>query len=321
MTEAPAGARDVSGTAKVAGGEALGSTSGEAADAMRELDGGARRSTSGEAVHAVRGLDGARRSLALAIGLSLLSACELAPLDVTGLRCDDARPCGEGFECIEAVCVSEDALLDAGTDAGPRDAGARDAGVDAGVDGGTDAGFDGGTDAGVDAGPPDAGLPRGLNLLANPGFESVTSDGGVSQWRATTGRLLASAPGHAGNRAARVQSTAFQQQMVMVPNSDVPGAELGMLFCGSLWLRSDSDAGVDLTLTIRDRFFDGGTATSSGSRVTVRNTWVQVKEEYASIGVSTIQFRLTANSRFDGGDGVYVDDAWLSVADIGGCPP
>lgn len=251
----------------------------------------------------------------------LVAGCELAPLDVTGLRCDDARPCGDGFECIEAVCVNEDTLFDAGADAGRPDAG-RDAGLDAGFDAGIDAGSDAGVDAGPqDAGPPDAGIPRGVNLLANPGFESLTADASVSQWRASTGRLMPSDAGHSGNRSGRFQSTAYQQQPILIPNNDVPGAELGMLFCGSLWLRSDSDAGVDLTLTVRDRFFDGGTATSSGSRITVRNAWVQVKEEYASIGVSTIQLRLTANSRFDAGDGVYVDDAWLSVADVGGCPP
>ncbi|MFT3711414.1 MAG: hypothetical protein QM817_27590 [Archangium sp.] len=246
--------------------------------------------------------------------LALVAGCELEPIDLEGLRCDDARPCGDGFQCIDAVCIADEHVMaeDAGRDAGSIDAG-RDAGFDAGVDAGTDAGT-------IDAGF-DAGVPRGVNLINNPGFESLTSDGGVSSWRASTGRLIPVDGGHSGARAARLQSTALQQQMVMFPNNDVAGAELGMLFCGSLWIRSDTDAGVDLTLTIRDRFFDGGTATSSGTRVTVRDSWVQVKEEYASIGVSTIQLRLTANSRFDAGDGVYVDDAWLSRANVGGCPP
>lgn len=245
---------------------------------------------------------------------ALVAGCELSPIDLEGLRCDDARPCGDGYQCIDAVCVADENVMprDAGTDAG-RDAGSIDAGRDAGIDAGTDAGM---SDAGFDA-----GVPRGVNLLSNPGFESLLSDGGVASWRASTGRMLPVSGGHSGARAGRLQSTALQQQMVMFPNNDVAGAELGMLFCGSLWVRGDTDAGVDFTLTIRDRFFDGGTATSSGTRITVRDSWVQVKEEYASIGVSTIQLRLTANSRFDAGDGVSVDDGWLSVADGGGCPP
>jgi rhodanese-related sulfurtransferase len=245
--------------------------------------------------------------------LTVIAACELAPIDLEGLRCDDARPCGEGFECHEGVCVLEgsvievDAGIDAGVDAG-FDAGQPDAGGDAGVDGGIDAGFD-------------AGLPRGVNLLQNPGFESVTSDGGVSAWRASTGRLLrADGIAHAGNRSARFQSSSMAQLPVLIPTTDTRGAELGMLFCASVWMRGDEDAGVDLTLTIRDRFFDGGTATSSGTRLTVRSQWVQLKEEYASIGTSDIQLRVTSNTRLDAGEGVWVDDAWLSVAQNGVCP-
>lgn len=237
--------------------------------------------------------------------LLLLTSCELAPLDISGLRCNDARPCGEGHVCVDELCVREGEV----PDAGPEDAGPEDAGVDAGIE-----------DAGTDAGPPDAGIPRGVNLLENPGFEDLTSDGGVVGWRASTGRFLFADGGHSGVRSGRLQSSGFQQTPVLIPNNDEPGPELGMLFCASLWVRSDSDAGVDVTLAMRDRFFDGGVSTSSGTRVTVRNNWVFMKEEFATIGVSTLQFRLSANSRFDAGDGVYVDDAWLSRAETTGCP-
>ena len=124
-----------------------------------------------------------------------------------------------------------------------------------------------------------------------------------------------------GIRSGRLQSTGAQQALVLVPNTDVDGPELGMLFCASLWLRGDTDAGVDVTLAVRDRFFDGGVSTSSGTRITVRADWVQVKEEFATIGTSTIQLRLTTNARFDAGEGVFIDDAWLSRAETTGCPP
>jgi hypothetical protein len=238
----------------------------------------------------------------------VLSACELGPLEVSGLRCNDERPCGDGFVCVNELCYregevpEEDAGVDAGIDAGIPDAGTPDAGV-------------------PDAGPPDAGIPRGVNLLTNPGFEQAFLDGGISGWRASPGRFSTAADaGRTSNRAGRFQSTGFQQLPVLIPNNDVAGPELGMLFCASLWLRSELDGGTDFTLAIRDRFFDGGTSTSSGTRVTVRNTWVQLKEEFATIGTSTIQFRLSANTRLDAGEGIYVDDAWLSRAETTGCP-
>ena len=223
----------------------------------------------------------------------LLAGCQLGPLDLAGLRCAEDRPCGEGFVCVSDHCLPESELTDAG---------AHDAGED-------------------DAGTPDAGIPRGVNLLANSGFEQFAFDGGVPSWRASTGRFITLGGGHSGNRAGRLQSSAFQQTMTLIPSNDVDGPELGMLFCASVWLRADTDAGVDVTLAIRDRFFDGGTSTSSGTRVTVRTNWVQVKEEFATIGTSTIQFRVAASSRFDAGDGFAIDDAWLSRADPSGCPP
>jgi hypothetical protein len=45
-----------------------------------------------------------------------------------------------------------------------------------------------------------------------------------------------------------------------------------------------------------------------------------LKEEYASIGTRDVQLRLTSNTRLDGGEGFWLDDAWLSVAQSGVCP-
>lgn len=135
------------------------------------------------------------------------AACVPGPLDETGKQCSALRPCGEDFICVDSTCQ------DVAFDAGP----ARDAGFDAGRDAGVDAGFDAGTDAGVDAGradagsdagqldagPPDAGsdagFPFNTNLLANPGFEVVTADGGERFWRASPGVLSAGTPARSGN--------------------------------------------------------------------------------------------------------------------------
>ena len=101
-----------------------------------------------------------------------IAGCNPGPLDVLGLRCDDARACGEGAVCFESRCVREGE----GPDAGEPDAGREDAGA------------------------PDSGVPRGVNLLANPGFEELTSDGGVIGWRASTGRVLTATGGRSAIR-------------------------------------------------------------------------------------------------------------------------
>jgi len=55
------------------------------------------------------------RSLAIVAWWALLaSACFPSPLDVTGKRCDEARPCGDGFVCFDGVC-----FLEGEVDAGP----------------------------------------------------------------------------------------------------------------------------------------------------------------------------------------------------------
>ncbi len=274
--------------------------------------------------------------------LVLAVGCEVGPLDVAGLRCDEERPCGDGFECNAGVCVGQGAAGDAGLDAldagagagdGDGDAGADpdagtsdagisldlDAGVDAGIDVDLDAGLDAGADARSDAGV-DAGIPRGVNLLRNPSFESTLVDAGVLAWRVSPGKLVADATvALTGNSSGRMQATAVGQAPVLTPAGDVPGAELGMLVCGSIWVRGETDAGIDLTLVIRERFSDGGIANSSGTRRRVGLQWVQIKEDYATIGNSDLQLRLNS-MRIDAGEGAWVDDAWLSVAPSGVCP-
>ena len=249
--------------------------------------------------------------------LLLLSACELAPLDVTGLQCTDVRVCGDGFVCHRSRCVAMEDVTE--EDAGVPDAGTKDAGVpDAGV---PDAGEE---DAGVDAGTEDAGfdagVPYDVNLLRNWGFEALTSDGGVSSWRASTGRLAPSPDQRSGTRAARLYSSGMHQQMLLLPTVDQPGTEQGMLFCASMWIRAESDAGVDVTLTLRDRYPDGGYDSTAGVRFTARDGWRQVKEQHLSFGNSTLQLRLFSQTRFDAGLGFLVDDAVLMRPSGSTCP-
>jgi hypothetical protein len=250
-----------------------------------------------------------------ALALALF-ACDPGPLDLTGRRCDGSRACGEGWFCHQGVCLSNGTDIDAGRDAGV-DGGLDAGGGDAGVDGGLDAGLDdGGADAGFDA-----GIPFDVNLLANPGFESIQSDGGVSSWRASPGLLRTSSTMRSGNRGAWLASTGAQQQPALLPSSPTPGTELGMLFCARIWVRGPDDGGVDVTLTIRDRLSDGGIQPSAGMRINnIGATWRQLREEHVSFGGGSIELRLVSNSRLDAGDGFFVDDAELFRSSAPVCP-
>lgn len=249
------------------------------------------------------------RALVIAV---FFAGCELAPLDVTGLACDDADQCGDGFVCFGAKCIRPDDVPE--VDAGIPDAGVEE--EDAGVE---DAGIT--EDAGVpDAGSPDAGLRRDVNLLANPGFEMRLSDGGVASWRASTGRLVSSTQNRSGSRSAKLISSNTNQQMVMVPSADQSGTEIGMLFCASAWVRAENGSTVDVTLTLRDRYFDGGFDSSAGVRFTATDQWRQVKEQHISFGKSTLQYRLQSVTRFDAGDGFFVDDTVLLLSSGDQCP-
>ncbi len=259
----------------------------------------------------------------------MAAACVPGPLDETGKQCSELRPCGEGFSCHEAVCqdaafdagLVPDAGVDAGDDAGldaGADAGEVDAGVDAGVDGGADAGTDAGLvrDAGVDAGSDggddadDSGIPFDTNLLLNPGFETITSDGGVRFWRATTGVLATAAPGRSGQRAARLIATSGSSPSMQ---SDQVGitTTFAMLFCAEAWVRHDVDGGTaSVGLTIRDRYRDGGIDSSGGaSTAPPAGQWRRIREQWLSYGNAAIDVRFTT-SRVDL-NSVLIDDVAL----------
>lgn len=250
------------------------------------------------------------------VALLLLAACVPSALDETGKRCSDERPCGRDFICVAQTCqdVTFDAGLpgpdageaDAGLDAGEVDAGAADAGaLDAGED---DAGL---PDAGLpDAGELDSGYPFDTQLLANPGFESLTADGGVRSWRATTGSLSGGVPGRSGQSAARITNTtnaspAMQSDLVAGQTS------FGMLFCAEAWVRHELDAGPSVTLIIRDRYFDGGIDSSNGASATIqRGAWRVLRERWQSYGGGAIDVRVTS-SRLDPDASVLIDDMKL----------
>lgn len=245
--------------------------------------------------------------------ICLLVACVPGPLDETGKQCSSERPCGATFRCVNGRC--QDELADAGAtsmDAGLPDAGPADAGGDGGPEGdaGLDAGTDAGVDAGLDAGTDGGEYPVDVNLLANPGFELVTSDGGVRNWRATSGVLGAGTPGRTGTWAGRLST---QNATSPVMQSDtVPGrTAFGMLFCAEAWVRHDLDAGPSVTLTIRDRFSDGGIDGSNGGSATIqRGAWRRLREQYVSFGGGSVDVRVST-SRVDPDASVLLDDMLL----------
>lgn len=222
-----------------------------------------------------------RRYAFFLLAAAVVASCELSPFSVLGLKCPDDRACGDGLVCLNGRC----ALPQPKPDAGPL-------------------------------------IPRDVNLLANPGFEDVFA-GGIAEWEAGVCACTLSPTmrlPHRGTWAGRLQSTGAAQSLIVRPANTQPGAELGMLFCGSIWVRADNDAGEDVTLTIREIFADGGLTTSLGTRAIVRSAWVQLSEEYASIGNSSIQFRLVTKPQFEPGSGIFVDDAWLSLSSGSRCP-
>ncbi|MDX2009428.1 MAG: hypothetical protein SFW67_04520 [Myxococcaceae bacterium] len=250
-----------------------------------------------------------RGGLAVVVHLGLL-ACMPPPLDETGKRCNAERSCGEDFVCVAERCQWADGGLgedDAGVDGG------RDAGFDAGADAGRDAGAgdDGGLDGGSDGGP-DAGavIPTGRNLLANPGFELEFADGGIRFWRQGNGTAQPSRPAKSGAQALRL--TGQPNNGPFVTSEFIRGStSFPMLFCARVCARNEFDAGYSVTITIRERLFDGGTNSSSGqSTGSIRDGgWVVVTEEYGAIGGEGIELRLSSDVRADAS--VLVDDAEL----------
>jgi hypothetical protein len=173
---------------------------------------------------------------------------------------------------------------------------------------------DSGTDAGVV-------IPVDTNLLVNPGFETKPLlDGGTVGWRPTSGALVWLDGGYTGAHSARLEAGASQPSLA--PANATPGTTIGMLFCASLWVRSDSDAGGgDLTLQIRERLDDGGTQNSSTSRLNApRTAWKRLTEDYVAFGNGAVDLRLIA-SRLDAGEGLTLDEVSLIRASGPSCPP
>ena len=197
----------------------------------------------------------------------------------------------------------QDLTFDAGPD--DEDAGTPDGGT---VDAGFDAGFDAGRfDAGLDAGL-DSGFPFNVNLLANPGFELVTVDGGERFWRASVGSLAAGTPARSGQWAGKLTMTSNNTPSMQ--SEQVGGVtSFGMLFCAEAWVRHDLDAGPTVTMFIRDRYIDGGLDFSNGVSPTpplVRGEWRRIQEQWQSYGNATIDVRFTT-SRLDPDASVLID--------------
>lgn len=249
------------------------------------------------------------RRLAIIVMAGL--SCVPGPLDETGKQCSAERPCGSGFTCVASRCQDElfDAgvlRVDAGTDAGSSDAG----GVDAGV---ADAGRDAGLDAGADASVPDAGaFPCDVNLVLNPGFELQTAAGAVRNWRALTGTITHGVPARTDPAAGRLwiggnANPAMQSDIANGPTT------FGLVFCARAYARHEHDAGLTVSLIIRERAPDGGfidLSNGSGSAIT-KGSWQAMTETYRTAGDgSGIDVRFST-SRFEPDASVLIDDVLL----------
>jgi hypothetical protein len=229
------------------------------------------------------------------LSVSLLAAACVPPaLDETGRRCSTDRPCSEEYFCVEGRCALDAAMPDAG------------------VDGGADAGLDGGFDAGADAGF-DAGVPIDINLLQNPGFEELTSDGGVRAWRTTNNAALVAAPqGKSGLRAGKVVPALFDFMGLQPTNEPVKGTEQGQLYCARVYVKSNLARPFNVVLQIRDRDTLGTYQSSNGTQLNVSDGgWVSLEEAYSSLGLGRLDIRLSSTGRADAGETLLVDDALL----------
>jgi hypothetical protein len=202
----------------------------------------------------------------------LFFACELEPVDETGKRCSQDRPCGGDLVCVGGRCQRADGRGDGGEP--PDTGGDAGAGGDGGGprDGGGDAG------AGADGGGPldgggasDAGAGRdggaSGNLLQNPGFE--VWDGGLpSDWILVRGVLTRSDAARSGLFAARfgvVQADGGSPDGGQLLSSRTTITSPGERFCGRVYAQLGGDAGVDFV--VRERVRDAG-GTSPGSELT-----------------------------------------------------
>jgi hypothetical protein len=224
----------------------------------------------------------------------VLAACELPPIDVNGLSCDERRPCGLGFECVENSCRLEGTVPDAGDGAAP------DAGTDAGT-------------LVVDAGPP-------VNLLPNPDVELADPDGGIAAWRVSGGTLLTfSDAGLDGGRAGQVTvNTDFSPALFSGTIGALPA---GTTVCGALWTRGLTSA-TGLLLRFAETPDSGVSATSMGTNTTVGGTWTRLTTRYVSNGNGLISLRLTTVSSMlpAGRTWLFDQGSVFTVMEDGGCP-
>lgn len=242
---------------------------------------------------------------ALAMTMLLGLTCVPGPLDETGKQCSAERPCGSGFICVDSRC--QDVAFDAGQ---PR----ADAGVDAGLrDAGSDAGFDGGMDASVpDAGFDAGAFPCDVNLILNPSFELQTATGAVRNWRALAGTLTHGIPARTDPAAGRMwvpgmANPSMQSDIASGPTS------FGLVFCARAYARHEHDAGLTVSLIIRERASDGGfidLSNGSGTAIT-KGSWQPMTETYRTAGDGTgVDIRFTT-ARFEPDASVLIDDVLL----------
>ncbi len=238
-------------------------------------------------------------------------SCQVKPLDVEGLRCSEDRVCGDGFWCVDQICMRSAPLVD-------------DGGVDSGTD--DDAGL---IDSGVpDASMPDAGsdagIDFGVNLLTNASFEDFSGGtpamGEINGWSTIPGKFVSVTSSVVrGVRAVRAEATSTSQLTLRSINTE-KRTQFGMFICGAIWARTDVDGGVEAYLNIRDIFLDGGNTGTSGTKTTLTNEWKLIKEDYVSQGDSHLQLRLFTIPQLKPGQGLYADEARLSREVPGGCP-
>ncbi|MCA2977696.1 MAG: hypothetical protein INH41_21090 [Myxococcaceae bacterium] len=248
----------------------------------------------------------ARATLAL---LLPLLACAPAPLDETGKRCNEQRPCAEPWVCLEGRCC-----LDEGS--GPPDGG-QDAGRD--DDGGAS---DGGRD--VDGGTPDGGGTP--NLLGNPGFELWMAGRPVG-WSNVRGEVRQSSEARTGTASARLVvgegGRLFGDAGTLV-SQPIPVTVMGpTLLCGRVFSRVPP--GTTFELDVRERLADGGVRFSPlPNRAGFRDDagWVAITHALFVDGGqpdASVDFRLNVGGPHDAS--VLFDDALLVAepADGGRC--
>ena len=246
-----------------------------------------------------------KRAALLSIAVLVTWRCIPDGLDETGLLCSNTRTCSAGWQCIAGACVRDD------------DVKPIDGGVDAGHDGGTDAGGDAGIDGGLDG-----GVPIGVNLLFNPDFEEVNSDGGIRGWRGSAGLLTSSNLPFTGLHSARLNGDGGNLSLV-TSNDPVRGTVQGQLYCARVFARTQrTSRPIVIALYIRDKDNMGGsTQSSNGTRATLPfdGSWVQVDESLSSLGLGRIDVRVATIDPLDGGETLLLDNAYLMRPDGGSC--